>query len=107
MRTIRITHRPTGTLLAEGPRGFFGITPFEGNYYIRGKYLRTDALKANGIPGICPYKFVYVWMDLVLPDRPPSKNLAWRYWIPNPLLPFIWWRVALPGRHSELLVEEG
>lgn len=31
---IRITHRASGTKLAEGPVGW-GITPFEGNLYIR------------------------------------------------------------------------
>ena len=42
MSTIRLTHTPSGTILAEGPKGFGGITPFEGNFYIRRKYLRTD-----------------------------------------------------------------
>ena len=69
MSTIRLTHAPSGTILAEGPKGFGGITPFEGNFYIRRKYLRTDALKANGVPGLCPYKFLYVWLDLKLEGR--------------------------------------
>jgi hypothetical protein len=30
---------------------------------------------------------------------------GWLYWLPNPLLPFIWWRVALPGGHSDVRVE--
>lgn len=34
MTRIRIYHEPDGELLAEGPLGFFGITSFEGNYYI-------------------------------------------------------------------------
>jgi uncharacterized protein (DUF427 family) len=106
MTTIRLTHVPSGTLLAEGPKGFGGITPFEGNFYIRRKFLRTDALKINGIPGLCPYKFLYVWMDLKLEGRDPTKYLGWLYWLPNPLMPFIWWRVALPGNHPEVLVEE-
>jgi hypothetical protein len=33
-------------LLAEGPLGW-GITPFEGNLYIRKKYLLTDKFKVN------------------------------------------------------------
>ena len=105
MSTIRLTHAPSGTILAEGPKGFGGITPFEGNFYIRRKYLRTDALKANGVPGLCPYKFLYVWLDLKLEGRKPSKYLGWLYWLPNPLMPFIWWRVALPGNHAEVRVE--
>ncbi len=80
---IRITHRPSRLVLAEGPLGW-GITPFEGNYY----------------------KFLYVWLDLKLGDGFRSKNLGWLYWLPNPLLPFIWFRVALPGSHEELEVTE-
>ena len=99
-REVTITHRPTGTVLARGPVGW-GITPFEGNFYIRRKYLRTDALKVNFVPGLCLYKFLYVWLDLRLGGR-TVKSLGWRYWLPNPLLPFIWFRVALPQRHPEL-----
>jgi uncharacterized protein (DUF427 family) len=106
MKTIRLTHRPSGTLLAEGPRGFKGIMPFEGNFYVRRRYLRTDRLKVNGVPGLCPYKFLYVWMDLRLDGEDPVKYFGWLYWLPNPLLPFIWWRVALPGNHPEVRVEE-
>ena len=43
-RCVRIRHRATGRVLAEGPLGW-GITPFEGNLYIRRRYLRlTDSL---------------------------------------------------------------
>ncbi len=105
MKFIRITHRPTGTLIAEGPVGW-GITAFEGNLYIRKKHLLTNGFTANFIPGLCPYKFLYVWLDLRLPDGDRVKNLGWLYWLPNPLLPFIWYRVAVPRRHPELLIEE-
>jgi len=103
-RDIRIRHRPTGLLLAEGPLGW-GITPFEGSYYVSKKYLRTKRFKPNFMPGFCPYKFVYVWLDLVLEDGEREKNLGWLYWLPNPLFPFIWFRVALPGSHPSLVVE--
>ena len=103
-RYVRITHRPTGLLLAEGPLGW-GIAPFEGNYYISKKYLRTNRFKPNFIPGICPYKFLYVWMDLVVDEGNREKNLGWLYWLPNPLLPFIWFRVGLPGSHPALSVD--
>ena len=104
-KSIRITHRPTRTVLAEGPLGW-GITPFEGNYYIGRKYLRTQKFKPNYVPGLCPYKFLYVWMDLHLEDGTKAKNLGWLYWLPNPLLPFLWRRVALPGSDPQLLIEE-
>ena len=62
---IRITHRPTGTVLAAGPLGW-GITPFEGNYYVRRRHVRTDRLRSSLVPGFCIYKFLYVWLDLSL-----------------------------------------
>jgi len=101
---VRITHKATGILLADGPLGW-GITPFEGNYYISWKYLRTNRFKVNFYPGLCPYKFLYVWLDLALDNGAREKNLAWLYWLPNPVLPFIWFRVALPGFHPALDVE--
>ena len=90
--------------MAQGPTGW-GITPFERNYYIGRSYLRTDAFRPNYIPGLCIYKFLYVWMDLDLGDRGRTRNLGWKYWLPNPLLPFIWFRVAVPAHHPEILVE--
>ena len=104
-KRVRITHRKSDTLLAEGPLGW-GITPFEGNFYISRKHLRTDHFKINFIPGLCIYKFLYTWMDLRLPGGASVRNLAWMYWLPNPLLPFIWFRVAVPRTHPELDIEE-
>jgi uncharacterized protein (DUF427 family) len=104
MTNIRIKHSGTGTVLAEGPVGW-GIMPFEGNYYIRRKYLKTDQIRVNFLPGLCPYKFLYVWMDLRLGEGKRVRNLGWMYWLPNPLLPFIWFRVALPKHHPEIDIE--
>jgi len=104
-RQIRITHRSSGLVIAEGPTGW-GITPFEGNFYMRRKYLRTNALVSSWIPGLCPYKGLYVWLDLRVPGDNREAGLGWFYWLPNPLLPFIWFRVAVSGSHPDLLVEE-
>ncbi len=104
-KTIRITHRPSGTRIAEGPLGW-GLTPFEGNLYISSKYLLTKEFKPNFIPGLCPYKFLYVWLDLKLTNGDQVKSLGWLYWLPNPLFPFIWYRVGLPREHPDLAVEE-
>ena len=101
---IRITHEPSGTLLAEGPKGW-GITPFEGNYYIGRKYLKTDRFKVNYLPGVCFYKFLYVWLDLVFDDY-KVKNIGWMYWLPNPLFPFVAFRTAVPHHHPQLKIEE-
>ena len=102
---IRVTYTPTGEKLAEGPKGW-GITPFEGNLYIQNKYLLTDKLKVNFIPGFCFYKFLYVWMDFDAENGHKSKMIGWKYFLPNPLFPFIWYRVGLPRMHPELLIEE-
>ena len=103
-KRIRITHRESGTIIAKGPRGW-GITPFEGNLYISRKYLLTRGFRANWIPGFCPYKFLYVWLDLDLGSQGSVRSLGWMYWLPNPLFPFIWFRVAVPSNHPELVVE--
>ncbi len=101
---IRIRHRASGTVIAEGRVGW-AITPFEGNYYIHRASLKGQ-FKPSFIPGFCIYKFLYVWMDLVLPSGRREKALGWLYWCPNPLLPFIWYRVAVPQQHPSLAVEE-
>ena len=114
-KCIRIKHANSDTLIAEGLIGW-GITPFEGNYYISNKCLRTTGFRVNYIPGLCIYKFLYVWLDFIPPnyislgnknaDDSTIKNLGWKYWLPNPLLPFIWLRVAVPQKHPQLLVDE-
>lgn len=104
-KRIRIRHKESQLLLADGPLGW-GITPFEGNFYIARKYLKTDRFRINFVPGLCVYKFLYVWLDLHLDDQKRVRNIGWRYWLPNPLLPFIWFRVAIPREHPEIDIEE-
>lgn len=104
-KKISIYHKPTNTKLAEGPKGW-GITSFEGNLYISRKYLLTDGFKINYFPGFCIYKFFYFWMDLNLEDGTKIKNIAWMYWLPNPLFPFIWFRVGIPRHHPEIEIRE-
>lgn len=101
---ISVSHRETGELLAEGPRGW-GITPFEGNLYIRKQYLRSEGFKVSLIPGICFYKGLYQWYHFKTADR-EDHLLAWRYWLPNPLFPFIWGRIGLSRNHPLLVVTE-
>jgi hypothetical protein len=104
-KIISIFHKPTGIKVAEGPKGW-GITPFEGNLYISKKYLLTRGFKINYIPGFCPYKFFYFWMDLYINNLKVSSSIAWMYWLPNPIFPFIWYRVGLPQNHFEIEVVE-
>jgi hypothetical protein len=105
MRRIRITHQRSGEVLAEGPLGLFGITPFEGNYYIRRRYLRTRGFRINWIPGLCMYKFLYVGLDFVARDGTRERGMGWLYRLPNPLLPFIAFRPAVAGSSPALLIE--
>ncbi len=102
-KLVRITHIPSGEIIAEGPLGW-GVTSFEGNYYIQRKHLITKGFKVNYLPGLCFYKFLYVWLNFNCPLG-VSRNLGWLYWFPNPLFPFIWYRVAVPGNHPELNIE--
>jgi len=101
---IRIVHRSSETLLAEGTQGW-DITPFEGNYYIRKKCLIDSPFKLSAIPGLCPYKFIYLWMDIQPEGQPRTRFLAWKYVIPNPLLPFIWFRVGIYGTHPDIEIQ--
>jgi uncharacterized protein (DUF427 family) len=105
-RLIRITHRTSGEIIAEGPPGFLGITSFEGNLYIRRKYLKTHRLRPNWVPGLCVYKFLYVWLDLRLADGTKEPFAGWMYWLPNPLFPFIAFRPAVSRSSSFLRIEE-
>ena len=68
-------------------------------------YTRSG-IRQNYVPGLCIYKFLYVWMDLHLDGGQKVRNLGWKYWLPNPLLPFIWFRVALPRAHPAIAIEE-
>jgi hypothetical protein len=104
MSTIRIIHKPTNTLIAEGPIGW-GITPFEGNFYISSKYIMTDKFKTAWVPGLCFYKFIYVWENFVDEDWGKDDFLGWRYILPNPLFPFIAFRLAVPANHTSITIE--
>ena len=105
MANLRVTHTESGVVLADGPKGW-GITPFEGNLYIGRKHLKTQGFRVNFLPGICFYKFLYVWLDLNLEYGKRVRNLGWMYWLPNPIFPFIWFRVAVPRAHPEITIEE-
>jgi hypothetical protein len=106
MRQIRITHVPSGDIIAEGPVGLFGITPFEGNYYIRRRYLRTKGFRQNWIPGLCFYKFLYVGLDFIPKAGKKEPGVGFLYWLPNPLLPFIAFRPAVPQWSPALRIDD-
>lgn len=104
-KKIRIRLKETGELIAEGEKGW-NIFPFEGNYYISKKALVSEGFKMSWIPGICPYKFLYFWYHFVSSEGKKHPMLAWKYWLPNPIFPFIAFRIAVPASHPELIVEE-
>ena len=103
-KLVKITHRQTGELIASGLQGW-NFMPFEGNYYISNKYIRTRGFKFSFIPGFCIYKFLYFWLHLQLKNGGKEYIIAWIYVIPNPLFPFIWFRIGLPQHHPSLNVE--
>ncbi|OIP68428.1 MAG: hypothetical protein AUK48_15985 [Oscillatoriales cyanobacterium CG2_30_44_21] len=103
-KIITITHRETGELIAQGYEGW-NFFRFEGNYYIHRKYIKTKGFKFNCTPGFCIYKFFYFWLNLKLNNGQKEKFIAWMYVIPNPLFPFIWFRIGLPQYHPSLNVE--
>lgn len=100
---MKIIHRPSGELIAEGKKGW-SIFSFEGNYYISSKALKTENFKHSFVPGLCPYKFIYVWMNYKSSEGVIDKFLGWMYVLPNPLFPFIWFRVAVPINHPSIEV---
>ncbi len=99
--TITIKHRNSGEIIAQGKKGW-GLFPFEGNYYISQKNLKTSGFKFSGIPGICPYKFIYFWYHFTSKNGDKVPMLGWKYWLPNPIFPFIAFRLAVPQHHPEL-----
>lgn len=103
-KAVRITHRPSREVIAEGLKGW-GLFSFEGNYYISRKNLKTGGFKFSGIPGLCPYKFIYFWYHFKPKNGDGTMMLGWKYWLPNPLFPFIAFRIAVPMEHKDLLVE--
>ena len=102
---MKIVHKPSGELIAEGKKGW-SIFPFEGNYYISGKALKTQNFRHAFIPGLCPYKFIYVWMNFKPAHGTLDKFLGWMYVLPNPIFPFIWFRIAVPKDHPNVVVIE-
>ena len=100
-KQVRITYVPTGELIAEGPVGW-GITPFEGAWYISKRYLHAEGFRYTPLPGFCPYKFLYLWLDFRGTTGEVSRYIGWKYVVPNPLLPFIVFRVAVPTDHPDL-----
>jgi uncharacterized protein (DUF427 family) len=102
-KRVRITHGRSCEI-AEGPIGW-GVTPFEGGWYIRDRYVRTDGFRLTPIPGLCSYKFLHLWLDFRAKDGSESKRIGWKYVLPNPFLPFIAFRVAVPSDHPDLIVE--
>lgn len=103
-RHLRISHEPSGDVIAEGPVGLGGLFPFEGNFYIHPRCLKTRGFRPNWIPGLCISKFLYVWLDFHASDGSVERSLGWLYWLPNPLFFLIAFRVAVPMASPVLTV---
>ena len=101
MATVEIKLKSTGETIAKGKTGW-PITPFEGNYYVQKKLITSGKFVPNYIPGLCPYKFLYVWMDYITDAGKKIESLGWMYFIANPIFPFIWFRIGIPQNHPEI-----
>lgn len=66
-RTVKVVHRPSGTVLAEGPLGW-GMTPFDGGIYIRRRHLVGGSFTPGVPPGLCVYKGLYISLDYSPPE---------------------------------------
>ncbi len=99
---------PTGKAASFWPRGpsVGALRPLKATITSRRNISRRKASSPNFLPGLCIYKFFYVWMDLHLEDGSKLPSLGWLYWLPNPLFPFTWYRIGLPREHPQLSVEE-
>ena len=105
MENFQLIHNSSGTVIAEGSFKD-GVKTFEGNYYIKKKYFIDGMMKTNYVPGICFYKFIYVWMDLILPGGKKIKNAGWMYIVPNPIFYFIIGRIGIPQSNAELSLKK-
>lgn len=105
MHYFQLVHKPSETVIAEGTSKD-GLKSFEGNYYIKTKYFKPDLMKTNYIPGLCFYKFIYVWMDLILPGGKKLKNVGWKYILPNPIFYIVIGRIGIPQNHPELSITQ-
>lgn len=45
------------------------------------------------------------WYHFRAEDGTKTPVIGWKYWLPNPLFPFIAFRIAVPMKHPEFLVE--
>ena len=52
------------------------------------------------------YRLPFASVGLHLDEGVKARNLGWLYWLPNPLLPFIWFHVAVSLGHPELSFQE-
>lgn len=103
MTVLRVTHAPSGTLLAEGPSGR-GIALFEG-YYVHRKYLCIARWKKGSPPGPCVYSFLYAGLDLWLAGRAQRKSTDEKRWLAHLFVPLLVFRMALRGDDPSIRFE--
>jgi hypothetical protein len=44
-------------------------------------------------------------LHIVVEGYQTARFVAWKYLVPNPLLPFIWFRVGVPDNHHEIEIQ--
>jgi len=104
MNRFEIIHNGSGLILAEG--AISELKTLEGNFYIKSSLFKEGVMRINYLPGLCIYKFIYLWVDLVLPNEKRVRNIGWKYILPNPLFFTIIGRIGIPMNHPELLIKK-
>lgn len=103
MKKFKLIHIATGKILAEGEKkDFFQL---EGNYYLKEFTFKEGVVVNTIIPGLCFYKFIYIWVNIKVSDKIILKNFGWKYIIPNPIFFKIFKRIGIPIYQDEIKLE--
>jgi uncharacterized protein (DUF427 family) len=96
-KTVAETRRPV--LLFEA-----GLPP---RYYIPKTDVQMDLLVESDLETHCAYKGVAAYYSVVVPDKPPAKDLAWYYSFPNYQYAPIQGLIAFPQERVEAFWVDG
>ncbi|TXM70712.1 hypothetical protein [Methylobacterium sp. WL120] len=72
---MKVVHRGSGTVLAEGPSGW-GMSRFGGGIHIRRRHLVGGTFSLGIVPGLCVYRGLYLSLDYMPPDGPIERGLG-------------------------------
>lgn len=103
MSKFKLTHIKTKKIIAEGIEK--DIYRLEGNYYIKESAFKQGIIVNTYLPGLCFYKFIYVWVNIKISDKLILKSFGWKYILPNPIFFKIFKRIGIPINQDEIQLE--